>query len=79
MGFKLMSHHIEEVLQCKMAVLMGANIAKEMPYLLHCATNIACNDEEIGKTFKDLFETENFQVELLKERDTVECLGILKV
>ncbi|XP_007493894.2 glycerol-3-phosphate dehydrogenase [NAD(+)], cytoplasmic-like, partial [Monodelphis domestica] len=74
----LTSDVIREKLGIKISVLMGANIAQEVADEQFCEATIGCEDEKQGKIFKELFETMNFKMSVVKDEETVELCGALK-
>ncbi|XP_038608938.1 glycerol-3-phosphate dehydrogenase [NAD(+)], cytoplasmic [Tachyglossus aculeatus] len=77
-GLKLISEVIRDSLGIPMSVLMGANIANEVAAENFCETTIGCRDPAQGQLLKELFQTPNFRVTVVKEVDTVEICGALK-
>ncbi|KFV71209.1 Glycerol-3-phosphate dehydrogenase [NAD(+)], cytoplasmic, partial [Dryobates pubescens] len=78
-GLRLISDIIHEKLGIEMSVLMGANIASEVAEEKFCETTIGCKNLEHGQELKELMQTPNFRVTVVKEADTVEICGALKV
>ncbi|XP_029450874.1 glycerol-3-phosphate dehydrogenase [NAD(+)], cytoplasmic [Rhinatrema bivittatum] len=77
-GLRLISSIIHQRLGIEMSVLMGANIANEVADEKFCETTIGSRNEEHGKILKELFQTLNFRIAVVKEADTVEICGALK-
>ncbi|NXN19607.1 GPDA dehydrogenase, partial [Indicator maculatus] len=77
-GLRLISDIIHEKLGIEMSVLMGANIAAEVAEEKFCETTIGCKNLEHGLELKELMQTPNFRVTVVKEADTVEICGALK-
>ncbi|XP_041440409.1 glycerol-3-phosphate dehydrogenase [NAD(+)], cytoplasmic [Xenopus laevis] len=77
-GLRLISDIIQEKLGLQMSVLMGANIANEVADGKFCETTIGCKNKEQGKILKELFQTPNFRITVVEEKDTVEICGALK-
>ncbi|XP_014233051.1 glycerol-3-phosphate dehydrogenase [NAD(+)], cytoplasmic isoform X1 [Trichogramma pretiosum] len=77
-GIELISHIISRELQIPMAVLMGANLASEVADEMFCETTIGCTDEVQGPILRDLLQTRDFRVVVVKDVDSVECCGALK-
>ncbi|XP_006636319.1 glycerol-3-phosphate dehydrogenase [NAD(+)], cytoplasmic-like [Lepisosteus oculatus] len=77
-GLKLISDIIREKMEIEVSVLMGANIANEVADEKFCETTIGCKNEQHGQVFKDLLQTPNFRITVVKESDTVELCGALK-
>ncbi|KAJ7317874.1 hypothetical protein JRQ81_004036 [Phrynocephalus forsythii] len=77
-GLKLISDIIREQLGIEMSVLMGANIANEVAEEKFCETTIGCRNLEHGQILKELMQTPNFRITVVKEADTVEICGALK-
>ncbi|XP_044525092.1 glycerol-3-phosphate dehydrogenase [NAD(+)], cytoplasmic-like [Gracilinanus agilis] len=75
---QLTSDVIREKLGIKTSVLMGANIAQEVADEKFCEATIGCEDEKQGKIFKELFETLNFKMIVVKDEEAVELCGALK-
>ncbi|RWS23626.1 glycerol-3-phosphate dehydrogenase [NAD(+)]: cytoplasmic-like isoform X2 [Leptotrombidium deliense] len=74
----LISEKISSLLSIDCAVLMGANIAKEVAEDHFCETTIGCRNEEFGTVLKKLLETPNFRVTVVPDAKTVEICGALK-
>lgn len=77
-GLVLISDLIGEILGIKVSALMGANLAHEVADEKFCETTIGCDDEDSGKLLKDLLDTPNFRVTVVRDRYTVEICGALK-
>ncbi|XP_006004372.1 glycerol-3-phosphate dehydrogenase [NAD(+)], cytoplasmic [Latimeria chalumnae] len=77
-GLKLVSDIIREKLNIEVSVLMGANIANEVADEKFCETTIGCKNENHGQIFKELLQTPNFRITVVKDCDTVEMCGALK-
>ncbi|KAG7463969.1 hypothetical protein MATL_G00182250 [Megalops atlanticus] len=77
-GLKLISDIIREKLGIDVSVLMGANIANEVADEKFCETTIGAKNHENGLIFKELLQTPNFRITVVKESDTVELCGALK-
>uniref|UniRef100_UPI0025AE2109 glycerol-3-phosphate dehydrogenase [NAD(+)], cytoplasmic-like isoform X1 n=2 Tax=Doryrhamphus excisus TaxID=161450 RepID=UPI0025AE2109 len=77
-GLKLISDIIREKLEIEVSVLMGANIASEVADGKFCETTIGSTNEANGLVFKELFQTPNFRITVVRESDTVELCGALK-
>ncbi|XP_071103225.1 glycerol-3-phosphate dehydrogenase [NAD(+)], cytoplasmic-like [Haliotis cracherodii] len=77
-GIQLISHIIAQELGTECAVLMGANLAKEVAEEEFCETTIGSKTDSTGQLFKDLVETPYFRVAVVKDADTVEMCGALK-
>ncbi|XP_015785977.1 glycerol-3-phosphate dehydrogenase [NAD(+)], cytoplasmic [Tetranychus urticae] len=77
-GLVLISDLISETLGIKVSALMGANLAHEVADEKFCETTIGTEDEESGKILKDLLDTPNFRVTIVRDRYTVEVCGALK-
>lgn len=77
-GIVLISDMISELLNIKVSALMGANLAFEVADEKFCETTIGCEDESTGKLLKNLLDTPNFRVSVVKDRKTVEVCGALK-
>ncbi|MBN3307400.1 GPDA dehydrogenase, partial [Amia calva] len=77
-GLKFISHIIQEKMEIEVSVLMGANIANEVADEKFCETTIGCKNEQHGRIYKDLLQTPNFRITVVKESDTVELCGALK-
>ncbi|KAL1021435.1 hypothetical protein UPYG_G00013230 [Umbra pygmaea] len=77
-GLKLISDVIQEKLGITMSVLMGANIANEVADEKFCETTIGCKNKDHGSLLKELMQTSNFRVTVVKESDVVEICGALK-
>ncbi|XP_016117018.1 glycerol-3-phosphate dehydrogenase 1-like protein [Sinocyclocheilus grahami] len=78
-GLTLISDIIRSKLEIEVSVLMGANIASEVAEEKFCETTIGATNESNGKVFKELLQTPNFRITVVKESDTVELCGALKV
>uniref|UniRef100_A0A8C2GWT3 Glycerol-3-phosphate dehydrogenase [NAD(+)] n=1 Tax=Cyprinus carpio TaxID=7962 RepID=A0A8C2GWT3_CYPCA len=78
-GLTLISDIIRSKLEIEVSVLMGANIATEVAEEKFCETTIGATNESNGKIFKELLQTPNFRITVVKESDTVELCGALKV
>jgi len=76
--FVLISQSIRESLGIDCAVLMGANLAKEVAKGDFCETTIGCREKKQGKILKQLFHTDNFMVTVVEDAYTVEICGALK-
>jgi len=61
-----------------MAALMGPNIYREMAVDQFAEATIGCRQEALWPMLKDLFETENFHVDLSKDLIGVEMCGCMK-
>uniref|UniRef100_A0A668UK08 Glycerol-3-phosphate dehydrogenase [NAD(+)] n=1 Tax=Oreochromis aureus TaxID=47969 RepID=A0A668UK08_OREAU len=77
-GLTLISDIIREKLQIEVSVLMGANIASEVADEKFCETTIGARNEANGHIFKELMQTPNFRIAVVRESDTVELCGALK-
>lgn len=77
-GLTLISDIIREKLQIDVSVLMGANIASEVADEKFCETTIGARNEANGHIFKELMQTPNFRIAVVRESDTVELCGALK-
>ncbi|XP_056628830.1 glycerol-3-phosphate dehydrogenase 1a [Triplophysa dalaica] len=77
-GLKLISKVIHEKLGIRMSVLMGANIANEVADEKFCETTIGCRDQAQGVELKELMQTADFRVTVVREADVVEICGALK-
>ncbi|XP_016113447.1 glycerol-3-phosphate dehydrogenase [NAD(+)], cytoplasmic-like [Sinocyclocheilus grahami] len=77
-GLTLISNIIRSKLEIEVSVLMGANIASEVAEEKFCETTIGATNESNGKVFKELLQTPNFRITVVKESDTVELCGALK-
>ncbi|XP_051949446.1 glycerol-3-phosphate dehydrogenase [NAD(+)], cytoplasmic-like isoform X2 [Xyrauchen texanus] len=77
-GLTLISDIIRSKLDIEVCVLMGANIASEVADEKFCETTIGATNEPNGKIFKELLQTLNFRITVVKECDTVELCGALK-
>ncbi|KAM7447719.1 glycerol-3-phosphate dehydrogenase [Porites harrisoni] len=78
-GLNLVSNIIKDELGLpEVSVLMGANLAKEVAREMFGEATIGCRVEEHGAVLKDLFHTEYFKVNVVKDADTVELCGSLK-
>ncbi|KAF4100942.1 glycerol-3-phosphate dehydrogenase 1c [Onychostoma macrolepis] len=77
-GLTLISDIIRSKLEIEVSVLMGANIATEVAEEKFCETTIGATNESNGKIFKELLQTPNFRITVVKESDTVELCGALK-
>lgn len=77
-GITLISDVIKKVLNIQVSALMGANLASEVADEKFCETTIGCENEEMGKCLKNLLDTDNFRVTIVKDRQTVEVCGALK-
>uniref|UniRef100_A0A673HMI4 Glycerol-3-phosphate dehydrogenase [NAD(+)] n=1 Tax=Sinocyclocheilus rhinocerous TaxID=307959 RepID=A0A673HMI4_9TELE len=77
-GLTLISDIIRSKLEIEVSVLMGANIASEVAEEKFCETTIGATNESNGKVFKELLQTPNFRITVVKESDTVELCGALK-
>ncbi|KAI4831790.1 hypothetical protein KUCAC02_001312 [Chaenocephalus aceratus] len=77
-GLKLISDIIREKLEIEVSVLMGANIASEVADEKFCETTIGARNEANGHIFKELLQTPNFRITVVKASDTVELCGALK-
>uniref|UniRef100_A0A671LHR8 Glycerol-3-phosphate dehydrogenase [NAD(+)] n=1 Tax=Sinocyclocheilus anshuiensis TaxID=1608454 RepID=A0A671LHR8_9TELE len=77
-GLTLISNIIRSKLEIEVSVLMGANIASEVAEEKFCETTIGATNESNGKIFKELLQTPNFRITVVKESDTVELCGALK-
>uniref|UniRef100_A0A0R3RIE3 Glycerol-3-phosphate dehydrogenase [NAD(+)] n=1 Tax=Elaeophora elaphi TaxID=1147741 RepID=A0A0R3RIE3_9BILA len=76
---RLVSEGIRELLNIDTAVLMGANIAKEVANDEFAEATIGCKgQEEKWPMLKKLFENDNFRINLTKDSSTVELCGVLK-
>uniref|UniRef100_A0A8C1PIA1 Glycerol-3-phosphate dehydrogenase [NAD(+)] n=1 Tax=Cyprinus carpio TaxID=7962 RepID=A0A8C1PIA1_CYPCA len=78
-GLTLISDIIRSKLEIEVSVLMGANIATEVAEEKFCETTIGATNESNGKIFKELLQTPNFRITVVKESDTVELCGALKI
>uniref|UniRef100_A0A672KAS7 Glycerol-3-phosphate dehydrogenase [NAD(+)] n=1 Tax=Sinocyclocheilus grahami TaxID=75366 RepID=A0A672KAS7_SINGR len=76
-GLTLISDIIRSKLEIEVSVLMGANIASEVAEEKFCETTIGVCD--ITSCEKPLLQTPNFRITVVKESDTVELCGALKV
>ncbi|XP_030645017.1 glycerol-3-phosphate dehydrogenase 1c isoform X2 [Chanos chanos] len=77
-GLKLISDIIREKLNIEVSVLMGANIASEVADEKFCETTIGATNEDHGQIFKELLQTPNFRITVVKDSNTVELCGALK-
>ncbi|XP_067686638.1 glycerol-3-phosphate dehydrogenase [NAD(+)], cytoplasmic-like [Haliotis asinina] len=77
-GIQLISNIIAQELGTECAVLMGANLAKEVAEEEFCETTIGSKTDSTGQLFKDLVEAPYFRVAVVKDADTVEMCGALK-
>jgi len=77
-GIKLISTIINEILGIPVSVLMGANIANEVADEKFCESTIGATDPQVGREFKELFNTDNFLVNVVNDAETVEICGALK-
>lgn len=77
-GLKLISDIIREKMEIDVSVLMGANIANEVAAEKFCETTIGSKIMENGLLFKELLQTPNFRITVVKDADTVELCGALK-
>ncbi|KAG5267584.1 hypothetical protein AALO_G00223350 [Alosa alosa] len=77
-GLRLISDIIREKLEADISVLMGANIANEVADEKFCETTIGAKTEANGHIFKELLQTPNFRITVVRESDTVELCGALK-
>ncbi|XP_031147628.1 glycerol-3-phosphate dehydrogenase 1c [Sander lucioperca] len=77
-GLKLISDIIREKLEIEVSVLMGANIASEVADEKFCETTIGAKNQANGLIFKELLQTPNFRINVVRECDTVELCGALK-
>lgn len=79
-GIKLISEVIREMLHVDVAVLMGANLAHEVAADNFCEATIGCtNKSDNGSMLKNLFQTNNFRINVVEDANTVELCGALKV
>lgn len=74
----LISNVIRKSLGIDCAVLMGANIASEVALEQFCEATIGCQDKELGRTLKEIFQTPYFRVTVVPDVETVELCGALK-
>jgi len=74
----LISQLIKDILGIECAALMGANLANEVAEEKFCETTIGCGDPAAGQLFKSLFDTDNFRVTVVPDKNTVEICGALK-
>lgn len=77
-GIVLISHMIEQALDMRCAVLMGANVANEVAEGQFCESTIGCSEYEDGQVLQSLFNTDMFQTAIAVDRDGVEICGALK-
>ena len=77
-GIQLISKSISDIINIPVNVLMGANLAGEVADGKFCETTIGCKDVTIGKTLRDLIQTDNFRVVVVDDSDAVEICGALK-
>ncbi|XP_015772268.1 PREDICTED: glycerol-3-phosphate dehydrogenase [NAD(+)], cytoplasmic-like isoform X2 [Acropora digitifera] len=78
-GLNLVSNIIKDELNIPdVSVLMGANLAKEVAREMFGEATIGCRTEEHGPILKELFHTEYFKINVVKDADTVELCGSLK-
>lgn len=77
-GVQLISQIIENEMKVPVSVLMGANLANEVADEKFCETTIGATDNEVGEDFKQLFQTENFRVSVVGDKEIVEICGALK-
>jgi len=75
----LVSEDIHEILGIDTAVLMGANLAREVADENYCEATIGTTKKkENGGILKKLFHTSNFQINVVEDAHTVELCGALK-
>uniref|UniRef100_A0A6A7FQB1 Glycerol-3-phosphate dehydrogenase [NAD(+)] n=1 Tax=Hirondellea gigas TaxID=1518452 RepID=A0A6A7FQB1_9CRUS len=77
-GIELISRMIGSHLNISMSVLMGANLAKEVADEMFCETTIGCRDRELGRDYRELFQTHYFRVVVVDDVEAVEVCGALK-
>lgn len=77
-GIQLISTSITNIIKIPVHVLMGANLAGEVADGKFCETTIGCKDITIGKTLRDMIQTDNFRVVVVDDSDAVEICGALK-
>jgi len=77
-GIKLITQEIHELLKIPVWALMGANLAPEVAADKFCEATIGCSDEKQAKMLKNLFQTDNFRINTVKDVHTVELCGALK-
>ncbi|KAK7893169.1 hypothetical protein WMY93_022321 [Mugilogobius chulae] len=73
-GLKLISDIIREKLEIEVSVLMGANIASEVAEEKFCETTIGSKNEASGVIFKELFQTPNFRITVIKDVTRWSCV-----
>ena len=74
----LVSEEIKQLLNIDVAVLMGANLAPEVANDNFCEATIGTKNEQQGAYLKQLFNTPNFRINVVKDAHTVELCGALK-
>eukprot|EP01135_Chromosphaera_perkinsii_P000874 Nk52_evm37s152 gene=Nk52_evmTU37s152 len=77
-GIRLISEQINEILNIDVSVLMGANIANEVAQEKFCETTVGSHSAEDGETFRKLFHTDKFRVDVSSDVGAVELCGALK-
>ncbi|KAL7638590.1 UNVERIFIED_CONTAM: hypothetical protein RMT77_011162 [Armadillidium vulgare] len=77
-GIALISHIIRDELNIPVSVLMGANLAPEVADEKFCETTIGCRDNEVGKMYRNLMQTNYFRVVVVDDVEAVEVCGALK-
>jgi glycerol-3-phosphate dehydrogenase (NAD+) len=77
-GPQLITSMIRKMLSIECSVLMGANIATEIAPNGLCESTIASHNVEHGNTFKCLFDTPFFSVNVIADVEGAELAGTLK-
>lgn len=77
-GIELISHIIKRQLKIPCAVLMGANLAREVADEKFCETTIGCKNARMKPLLRDLIQTEYFRVVVVDDEEAVEVCGALK-
>jgi len=77
-GPQLISSMIRRMLHIETSVLMGANIASEVGPGGLCEGTIGAHDLEQGRLFKNLFDTDFFNVSVVNDVEGAELAGTLK-
>ena len=73
-----LSYYIKDMLNIEMTVLSGANVAKWIALEEYASATIGCLDIQVGNFIKELFITDYFSVQIVKNIKSVELFSCIK-